>query len=49
MNIKDATLIVCPFCHDMLTKTEKAYHCHHCDEIFPKDQFGYFSFLKLGC
>jgi len=39
-------MLVCPYCHKMLTKTEGACLCVPCDETFSQNQFGYFTFLK---
>ena len=39
-------MLVCPYCHKMLNKTEGAYLCVTCDETFSPNQYGYFTFLK---
>ena len=39
-------MLVCPYCHKMLTKTGDAYLCGLCDETFSQNQFGYVTFLK---
>lgn len=39
-------MVVCPSCHEVLTKTEGEYLCRVCDETFSQNQFGYFTFLK---